>query len=60
VVEEGDPVKASATQSNDQKDTVSAWNSVLPCSDNEQIPGASEPESQDPTDSSLIENWIDA
>jgi hypothetical protein len=53
-------VKASATQSNDQNDTVSACNSVLPGSDNEQIPGGVELQDLETTSSSLIDNWIDA
>jgi hypothetical protein len=60
VVNEGDSVKASAKQSSDQNDPVSISNSVALCSDDEQIPGGSEPENQDTTGSSLIENWIDA
>jgi hypothetical protein len=60
VVDEGDPVKASATQSNDQNDTVSACKSVLPGSDNEQIPGGVELQDLETTSSSLIDNWIDA
>jgi hypothetical protein len=60
VVDEGDPVKASATQSNDQIDTVSVFNSVLPCSDNEQFSVGSELQDLETTNSSLIDNWIDA
>jgi hypothetical protein len=60
VVDEGDPVKASATQSNDQNDTVSACNSVLACSDNEQFSAGSELQDLETTSSSLIDNWIDA
>jgi hypothetical protein len=55
-----DSLKTSAKQPNDQNDPVSAWNSVLHCSNDEPLPGDSEPESQDAPGSSLIENWIDA
>jgi hypothetical protein len=60
VVDKGDPVKASATQSNDQDDPVPACNSVLPCSDNEQISAGSELQDLETASSSLIDNWIDA
>jgi hypothetical protein len=60
MVDEGDPVKASATQSNDQNDPVSAFNSVLPCSANEQLPAGSELQDLETMSSSLIDNWIDA
>jgi hypothetical protein len=53
-------MKASAKQSNDQNDPVPACNSVMPCSDNEQLPAGSELQNQKTTSSSLIENWIDA
>jgi hypothetical protein len=55
-----DSMKASAKQSNDQNDPASAVNSVLPCSDHEQLPVDSELQNQETTSSSLIENWIDA
>jgi hypothetical protein len=60
MVDEGDPVKASATQSNDQNDPVSACNSVLPCADNDQLSAGSELQDLETMSSSLIDNWIDA
>lgn len=53
-------MKASAKQSNDQNDPVAACNSVPPCSDNEQLSTGSELQELETTESSLIENWIDA
>ncbi|MBV9731198.1 MAG: hypothetical protein JO275_00390 [Verrucomicrobia bacterium] len=55
-----DSVNASAKQSNDQNDPVAACNSTLPCSDNEQLSTGSELQDLETTESSLIENWIDA
>ena len=55
-----DSMKASAKQSNDQNDPVAARNSVLPCSDNEQLSTGSELQDLETTETSLIENWIDA
>ena len=55
-----DSMKASAKQSNDQNDPVAACNSVLPGSDNEQLSTGSELQDRETTESSLIENWIDA
>lgn len=56
----GESVKASATKPNEQNDSVSTFNSVALCTDDEQLPRGSELEDQDTTGSSLIENWIDA
>jgi len=56
----GDLMKASAKPSNDQNDPVPAYNPVLGCLDDEQLPAGSEPENQETTSSSLIDNWIDA
>ena len=55
-----DSMEASAKQSNDQNDPVAACNSVLPCSDNEQLSTGSELQDLETTECSLIENWIDA
>jgi hypothetical protein len=55
-----DSMKASAKQSNDQNDPVPAGNSVLSCSDHEQLPAGSDLQNQETTSSSLIEDWIDA
>ena len=55
-----DSMKASVKQSNDQNDPVAACNSVPPCSDNEQLSTGSELQDLETTESSLIENWIDA
>ncbi|MBV8098233.1 MAG: hypothetical protein JOZ31_03650 [Verrucomicrobia bacterium] len=56
----GDPMKAGAKQSNDQNDPVPAYNPVLCCLDEEQLPAGSDLENQETTSSSLIDNWIDA
>ena len=56
----GDSMTSSAKQSNDQNDPVAACNSVLPCSDNEQLSTGSELQDLETTECSLIENWIDA
>lgn len=53
-------MNASATKPNEQNDSVSTFDSVALCSDDEQLPRGSELENQDTTGSSLIENWIDA
>ena len=53
-------MKSSAKQSNDQNDPVAACNSAVPCSDNEQLSAGSELQDMETTESSLIENWIDA
>jgi hypothetical protein len=55
-----DSMKASAKQSNDPNDPVPAYNPVLCCLENEQLPADSELENQETTGSSLIDNWIDA
>jgi hypothetical protein len=55
----GGSMKASAKQPNDQNDPVPC-NSILPCSDNEQLPAGSELQNQETTSPSLIDNWIDA
>jgi len=56
----GDPMKASAKQSNDQNDPVPAYNPVPCCSDNEPLPAGCELQGQETTSASLIDNWIDA
>ena len=53
-------MKACTKQPNDQSGLVPASDSALPCSDNEQLPAASELQDQETASASLIENWIDA
>ena len=52
-------MEASTKEPDEQNGLVSASDSALPCSDNEQLPAGSELQSQETTTPSLIENWID-
>jgi hypothetical protein len=56
----GDSLMASPKQSNDQNHPVSTGQSVALCSDSKQPAANAALENQETTNSSLIDNWIDA